>query len=134
MSTPTQAESNAASMAAQTALTDAANLVFINAATAVIADAASQGKFEVFLSHVKHVSFKDINTYFKALGYKVGVPRCPSWEFGYFYPDAWPFWRGPFFTDRQICGCGKECKILISWHNPPSGFCGPVPWPGNCGI
>lgn len=132
MSTPTQSEALAAAMAAQSALTDAANALFIANATNVINDLISQGKYEVFLNHVKHVSFKDISTYFRGLGYTTGVPTCPSWEFGYFYGQYWTGWEWGWWRDRQICGCGTPCKILISWQGPASGNCGPVPWPGNC--
>jgi hypothetical protein len=132
MSTPTQPESYALSKNSQTALTNAANANFITYVNSVMADASSQGKYEVYVSHFKHVSFKDIATYFRALGYTVGVPRCPYWGRGFFGQYwfgyySWGWWG--WCRDRQICNCDNPCKIFISWAEWQSGQYGPCPWP-----
>jgi hypothetical protein len=115
MSTPTQAETKAAAIAAQEALTAAANALFIADADAIIADLASQGKFQVYLNHVKNVSFKDIGIYYQGLGYTVAVPRCSYWQEGYSYGEYWI----AYYNQRQICGCSQPCKLLITWGQYP---------------
>lgn len=113
--TPTQSESLAAAMAAMTALTNAADSVFITQATNVIADLVSQGRYQAWFNHSKYVSFQNIATYFRNLGYIVGYPICSNWENGYY---GYPYFliMSGYFAGRNICCCGK-CRIYISWQN-----------------
>jgi hypothetical protein len=129
MSTPTQPEINAAALAAQEAATAAANQTFIADASVIITNAAAQGQYHVFLSHIKNVSFHDIHLYYRALGYTVGINTCPSWEFGYFYGQYWIGWPA-YFGHRKICNCGRPCKIVISWGSVNGNNFGPCAWPG----
>lgn len=116
MSTPTEATVHAAAIAAQEARENAANALFIAEADAAIADAVSMGKFKIYLSSVKHMSFKDIQDYYQALGYEIGMPNCswgncqPAQLFGQFWLAYW--------ERRQICQCHRPCRVVIMWKFP----------------
>jgi hypothetical protein len=127
VSTPTQAESNAAAKAAMTAIVTAANARWESDATNAIAAAVAQGKFEVGLVITKHVSIHDIVMYFNGLGYAVFVPPI-SHEFNaYYFGGGWYGlwtnvyydgfnWWNEWWNCRNFCSCKQPCTVVISWR------------------
>lgn len=114
----TESAANSAAIAAQEAIEDAANAVFIANADAAIADAISMGKFRVYINSVKHMSFKDIFDYYTNLGYQIGMPTCtvgnqPAQLFGQFWIAFWE--NGGFLT----CKCHAPCQVVILWTITP---------------
>lgn len=117
MSTPPAFQTTAASTAAQVALVDAANALFIKNADLAIADKKSQGLYLVRLSLYEHVNLQYIVTYYQNFGYVVGAPlpstigNQPSDLFGSFWQDYWQ--NTTFFF--AIYGFGQPTEIFISW-------------------
>lgn len=118
MSTPNKATVNAAALAAQLALKNAANAAFIADADIVIAEVEAQGKFKVKLPVLKPASMKDIATYYQALGYGAFYDQCSEWNEP-MWPGPWSYPFGyfsSFYPYWHICNCKQQCYITISWR------------------
>lgn len=117
MSTPTESASHIAAAAALLAIQTAANAEFIANADSAIADAASQGKMQVFLSSVHNMDFPTVFSHYHDLGYVMGptarMPsRCnPAALFGTFWTDYWNnVWNMSGLDEN-----GVPYQIVISW-------------------
>jgi hypothetical protein len=114
MSTPTQAASLAAAIAAETALQEAANNEFIMQATLCIADAVSQGKQIEYLYSIPGMNFQTVFLYFQNLGYIIGNPSSmntqlgPAELFGF-------FWNAYWFHTFSKHPSREPIKLFIAW-------------------
>ena len=114
MATPPYSQTHADAIAAQDALTAAANARFIAAVDIAIDQAVAQGKFRYAPLLDKDVSCKDIADHYNTLGYKVGPANCPFWDTqaAVLFGESWE----AYWANRWICLCRKPCRIRISWR------------------
>ncbi|MCX9024686.1 MAG: hypothetical protein OIN85_01155 [Candidatus Methanoperedens sp.] len=110
---PSRAQANTDTNTDLTALTNAANAAFIDAAGDAIDNAVAQGLFRVNLTTLLHCDLQYLSDYFRGLGYDVNFPTDtfvqPAQLFGPFFEE--------FFLTPNTRGLTNPAEMIISWSN-----------------